>query len=72
MKLTAKERKAIETLRKLDARQRDEALGRLEQQLAANNITRRVGKLRRLRIVDDRKIVKAFGTAPFWKHRPKP
>jgi len=71
MKLTAKERRAIEMLRQLDTRQRDEALSRLQREVAANGITARVGKLRRLRIVDDKKIVKAFGTAPFWKARGK-
>lgn len=69
MKLTLRERKAIELLRMLDSRQRNETLATIERQVTANRITARVGKLRRLRIVDDRKIVKAFGTAPLWKLR---
>lgn len=71
MKLTAKERKAIELLRQLDVRQRDELLARIERELAANKITARVGKVRRLRIIEDKKVVKAFGTAPLWKLRSK-
>lgn len=71
MKLTAKERKAIEMLRTLDGKQRDEILGQMKRQIAANQITARVGKLRKLKIVEDKKIVKAFGTAPFWKAQSK-
>lgn len=66
-KLTAQEREAVEMLRQLDARQRHDFLGAIKRQIVANRITTRVGKLRKLRIVDDRKIVRAFGAAPIWK-----
>lgn len=69
MKLTAKERKALELLRQLDTRQRDEVLARMQREIAANQITARVGKLRRLKVVEDKKVIKAFGTAPIWKSK---
>jgi hypothetical protein len=53
--------------RALDIRQRDEILARMRRQVMANRITARVGKIRTLRVVDDKKIIKAFGTAPSWK-----
>lgn len=62
MKLTAKERaRAVELLGKLDARQREKLLKTMERQVLANDITKRVGKMRRLEIVDDKKIVKHYG-----------
>lgn len=51
-------------MRKLDTRQREKILGDMERQVVANAITKRVGRLRKLQIVDDRKIVKAFGKTP--------
>lgn len=68
MKLTPKERDALEMLRQLDSRQRDEMLGEMQRQLLANRITTRVGGMRRLKIVDNSQIEKHYG-APTW--RPK-
>lgn len=64
MKLSAKERLAVEMMRKLDTRQREKILGNMERQVQANAITKRVGRLRKLQIVDDKKIVKHFGHVP--------
>lgn len=69
MKLTPKERAALSMLRRLDERQRAELLGQIRRQLLANRITARVGRLRRLKIVGNEKIEKAFGPASAW--RPK-
>lgn len=60
-KLTAKEREAVEMLRQLDTRQREGFLKRMKRELAANDITRRVGKVRKLRIVDDIRVEGTFG-----------
>lgn len=63
-KLTAKERQAISLLRKLDVRQRDKVLEDIERHVLANKITLKVGKLRRLKIPDDRAVAGAFGSTP--------
>lgn len=67
MKLKPKEQKALELLRQLDARQRDHLLGVMQRQVLANQITARVGGLRKLKIPHDREIEAAFGPAPRWK-----
>lgn len=64
MKLTAKERQAINLLRKLDVKQRDLLLADIQRHVLANKITLRVGKLRRLKIPEDREVAGAFGPAP--------
>lgn len=69
MKLTAREKKAVEMLRKLDASQRDEVLERMRRDLLANRITMRAGGMRRLKIKENKRIERAFGTAPNWKLR---
>lgn len=51
-------------MRKLDTRQREKILKNMEHQVLANAITKRVGRLRKLQIVDDKKIEKAFGALP--------
>ncbi|HJT63109.1 MAG TPA: hypothetical protein VJ797_15675 [Burkholderiales bacterium] len=70
MKLTDREKRELDLLRALDTKQRDKLLEQMERQVLANRITERVAG-RKLRIVDDKKIERAFG-APRWKHRGKP
>ena len=68
MKLkTTKERKALSMLRRLDATQREDLLGQMERQVLANRITARISGMRRIRTVGNRRIEKAFGTAPQWR-----
>lgn len=68
MKLTDKERKAVTTLRALDAQQRDSLLAHIQRAALANDIVtragRRAGALKRIRTTPDHKIVKAFGLLP--------
>lgn len=67
MKLTAKQREAIDKLWKLDVQQRDRILDRVERTLMANQITQRVGKLRKVHPAHDHKVAKAYGRVPSWK-----
>lgn len=67
MKLSAKEKKLIDVLRDLDAQQRDKFLDSMRRQVIANRITAKIAGVRQLRIVDDRKIERAFGAAPHWR-----
>ena len=71
MKLSTKERKAIDMLRELDARQRDKLLDHMRRQVLANRITAKVAGVRRLRTVDDSKIERAFGAAPYWRAKSR-
>jgi len=73
MKLSAKEKKAIDLLRELDAQQRDKLLEEMRHQVLAKRITAKIAKVRHLRTVDDRKIERAFGAPPYWRaaHHPK-
>lgn len=48
-------------MRQLDTAQRDKIVQRMQRELAANDITRRVGKVRRLRIVDDIRVEGTYG-----------
>lgn len=67
MKLSNKQRDALNKLWRLDAPQRDRILARVERTLMANQITARVGKLRKVSPVLDHKITKAYGKVPTWK-----
>lgn len=71
MKLTAKERRAVELLRELDAQQRSETLRHIERQVLANRLVTRVVKIRRLKIPTNKKIETAFGPAPIWKRKTR-
>lgn len=64
MKLTAKERAALEMMRQLDARQRDTIIAGIRRELLANNITARIGKMRKLKFVTDRRVEGTFGLVP--------
>lgn len=61
MKLTTKERNVVAMLRELDARQQKDILGQMGRAVLANRISLKVGKLRRLKIPADSKIVRAYG-----------
>lgn len=65
--MTAKQRAAIDKLWKLDAQQRDRILAHIERALMANQITQRVGKLRKVTPPQDHKVAKAFGGVSSWK-----
>lgn len=67
MKLTVKEKRAVELLRKLDAQQRDEVLAKIRTQVTANRITVRIGQLKRLSVKGNKRVEQNFGTAPIWK-----
>lgn len=58
MKLSDKERKAITMLRQLQAGQRDELLAQMERAVIANRVSIRVGRLRRLKITPNKKVLK--------------
>lgn len=64
MKLSNKEKQALNMLRHLNAQQRDSLLAKIERAYLANRIAERAGNLRRVKPVPDHKIVKAFGAAP--------
>lgn len=70
-KLTAKEREAIEIMRQLDVAQRDKNIERMRRELLANQITARVGKVRKLRIVNDTRVEGTFGVPKPKQPRPK-
>lgn len=63
MKLTEKERRAVEGLRRLDAKQFDGVLAYVRRQALANEIVSKIARVKRLRIAPDRKIERAFGAA---------
>lgn len=67
MKLSDKERTAVAMMRLLDTRQREELLAGMELQVIANRVAMRLGKIRKLKIPADLKVVKAYGSAPAWK-----
>ena len=62
MKLSDNERKTVAMLRLLDISQREQLLADMERQVIANNVSVRVGKLRKLRIPADKRIEEAFGS----------
>lgn len=70
MKLTEKERRAVEGLRRLDTKQFDGVLAYVQRQALANEIVTKIARVKRLRIVPDRKIERAFGAAQPRKRRP--
>lgn len=69
MKLTAKERKAIDLLRRLDGPQREEMLNRMSRQVLANEIVVRAARVRQLKVAPDRKVEQAFGSVPIWRSK---
>jgi hypothetical protein len=68
MKLTAKEREALDMLRELDVQQRDKLLGQIRRAALAHRIVAKVGKkagaLKKVRTVPDHKVIRAYGTLP--------
>lgn len=70
MKYTAKVRIAVGKLLKLDVQQRDKILADIDRADLANRVIAKAGKLKRVRSVENHKIVKAFGSAPKSKKRP--
>jgi len=72
MKLTEHEKEAVALLRKLDERQREKLLARMQREVLANSLITRVGKLSKLEITSDRKIERAYGVVPTWRSKRKP
>lgn len=68
MKLTAKEREALDMLRELDQQQRDKLLAQIRRAALANRIVAQAGRkanaLKKVRTVPDHRVVGAFGTLP--------
>ncbi len=60
--VTTRERRVLNMLRQLDPRQRDKMVEVIRSQLAANVAVQRIAGLKRLQIIDNRKIDRAFGT----------
>lgn len=74
MKLTGKMKEAVDMLLELDSQQRDKILAGIRRAALANRIVAKVGRkagaLKRVRTVEDHKIVRAFGAVP--KRRKSP
>lgn len=75
MKLTSKMKEAIGMLQELDTQQRDKILADIRRAALANRITAKVGRkagaLKRVRTVEDHKIVRAYGASPDTKGKPR-
>lgn len=67
MKLTETERRALSLLRQLHERQREKILSRMQREVIANKLVKRISGSRNLEIAGDRDIERAFGAAPTWK-----
>lgn len=66
-KLTEDERRALTLLRQLHERQREKLLARMEREVMANNVVKKVAKVRDLDLAADRRVERAFGSVPTWK-----
>lgn len=68
MKMTTKERKALEMLRELEPKQRADILGQMERAVLANRITLKVSGARKLKLATNKRIERTYGL-PRWKKR---
>lgn len=67
MKLTEVERKALALIRRLDERQREKILARMQREVLANQLVKKALGLRKLKIASDRNVERAFGAVPTWR-----
>ena len=71
MKLKRDELDALSLLRQLDERQREKILDRMRREVLANEVVMKAAGLRKLQVVADKKIERAFGPAPIWRSGKK-
>lgn len=65
MKLAVWEKRALNLLRRLDVQQRETCIGHIWRAVLANEITTRAGKIKKLRTVEEHRVVKFCGVAPW-------
>lgn len=69
MKLTAKEKRAVAILRRLDSGQRDHFIRAMRAAAQANEVIMRAGAIKRLQPIAESYREKAFGVPPAWKYQ---